>query len=67
MLTDDGNGTFGVDTDGNLYKATNRTNFEAKDKHRITVMVSDNGIPTLKVSLGSRIPAISFDFNVFCI
>lgn len=50
VLTDDDNGTFGVDSDGNLYKATTKTNFELKTLHRITVTISDNGYPSLKVS-----------------
>ena len=53
VLTDDDNGTFGVDSNGNLYKATSKTNFETKTLHRITVTISDTGYPSLKVFFNS--------------
>ena len=62
MLTDDDGGTFGVDRDGNLYKATNKTNFETKTKHRITVMISDNGNPQMKVFRDFLIPPMVVNF-----
>lgn len=49
VLTNDDHGTFGVDSQGNLYKATNKTNFETKEKHLITVLITDNGYRPLKV------------------
>ena len=49
VLTNNDDGAFGVDSSGNLYKATSKMNFETTEKHSITVSISDNGYPPLQV------------------
>ena len=49
-LTTDDEGHFGVDNGGNLYKASNKTNFETSKSHKITVKITDNGSPSMSVS-----------------
>lgn len=49
-LTEDDEGHFGVDSGGNLYKASNKTNFETSKSHKITVKITDNGSPLMSVS-----------------
>lgn len=48
-LTNDDNGRFQINKDGYIVKAKN-TNYENQKVHRITVEVSDNGEPVMKVS-----------------
>ena len=48
-LASNDSGRFGVDASGNLYKASNDTNYETKTSHHITVVVKDNGVPPMEV------------------
>ena len=57
-LTNDDEGHFGVDSDGNLYKASNKTNFETSKSHKITVKIADNGSPSMSVSFSWQIAGI---------
>lgn len=68
ILVDDDNGIFGVDSNGNVFKATNKTNFETKKTHRITATMTDNGYPPLQVlglSMHQYPPSISLFINSF--
>ncbi len=51
MLSQNDSGRFGVDDRGNLYKASNETNYETDKSHQITVVVTDNGNPPLNVRI----------------
>ena len=48
-LTNDDNGRFQINKDGYIVKAKD-TNYENQKVHKITVEVSDNGKPVMKVS-----------------
>ena len=58
-------GRFGVDSRGNLFKASNETNYETDKSHTVKVHVTDNGIPPLEVSMPVLFTACNNKSNRF--